>query len=270
MKAENVLAGCFLAVVARLSVSCRTTRHQASFHTWGNNKQKSQTSSNIHHRLPKFFFVWHFSLISVCLFCQRLCSPPSAASLPSISSAEQPSQRLIGLSLIYSQPPDSRMAQSPQPYICPIICLMLLQLSGRSTMFNCPICAEDKAASGSIDLLLSVKGSPTPQTPHPHLSPQSVWCWLQRPGYMELLKSLTSSCVWRRLTDDCPFHWFTITCFVQTSRSPPSTLQRVAIFSGNETRDGDQTERRRKNERANKDKRTITLPGFSSVLFYLL
>lgn len=98
-------------------------------------------------------------------------------------------------------------------------------------MFNCPICAEDKAASGSIDLLLSVKGSPTPQTPHPHLSPQSVWCWLQRPGYMELLKSLTSSCVWRRLTDDCPFHWFTITCFVQTSRSPPSTLQRVAIFS---------------------------------------
>lgn len=132
VKAENVLAGCFLAVFARLSVSCRTTRHQASFHTWGNNKQKSQTSSNIHRRLQKFFFVWHFSLISVCLFCQRLCSPPSAASLPSISSAEQPSQRLIGLSLIYSQPPDSRMVQSPQPYICPIICLMLLQLSGRS------------------------------------------------------------------------------------------------------------------------------------------
>lgn len=69
VKAENFLAGGFLAgfwFCSAVGLSCRTTRHQTSFYTWRNNKQKSPTSSNIHHRLQKFFSVWHFSLISVC------------------------------------------------------------------------------------------------------------------------------------------------------------------------------------------------------------
>lgn len=145
--------------------------------TQNQTKRKLQAFLDIDHAVFSFHRPFKLTLLylaflsNLYLCCFFRCPPPfllrfilffgvfSPFFVFHQGDVAQRTRRLRGLSLIYSQLPGSNTGpHSMQPYICPIISPTLqLKLSGLLKMFNRPICVEDGAASGSIDLLLSVK-----------------------------------------------------------------------------------------------------------------
>lgn len=159
-----------------------------------------------------------------------------AASLPSNRTTDK---RLIGLSLIYSELPGSCTGPISTalhlPHYLSDTQLPTGQLSSHLKMLNCPICVEERAAGGSIDLLLSVEYSPVAQA-HNHRM------YLMT-GETELLGAFKLNHIQlheKRLTDGTHLivlHWFTFTYYLPII--PPhlpihSTLSHMLDNKGND------------------------------------
>lgn len=167
-------------------------------------KKKRQWPQVFYFPFFSFFQTFEAAFLHLALLCLSQLPLPlptssnssssSVASPPCpsfISPPQQLTQRLIGLSLIYSQLCAS--CTGPQslhllhlPYY---LCLMLLfKLSGHLKMFSGPICVEDSAAW--INWFNVICQAPPPT----HMTAERIWWLLERASCLELLNAFTSSC----------------------------------------------------------------------------